>query len=192
KHGQSEQQAQTSGTSLDTVTARYRWNPEDNELFDLKGNLYWTHLELRNPIRGGRGVTPEQIGLPAGFRVGSDSDMWGADLSNLSKFSTGYGDVDLSYGLSYRGEDTRGSRHTAALEAWNTARDAIRHEAAIYAKAAWKPVDWATLNAGLRYSHFWSKDRYDPYEREDIESRVLGFRTNDGGFSPSVGVTLEP
>jgi hemoglobin/transferrin/lactoferrin receptor protein len=35
KHGQSEQQAQTAGTSLDTVTARYRWNPEDNEFFDL-------------------------------------------------------------------------------------------------------------------------------------------------------------
>ncbi|MET3792362.1 TonB-dependent receptor domain-containing protein [Aquamicrobium terrae] len=192
KHGQSEQQAQTAGTSLDTVTARYRWNPEDSDLFDLKGNLYWTHLELRNPIRGGRGVTPEQIGLPAGFRVGSDSDMWGADLSNLSKFSTDYGDVDLTYGLSYRGEDTRGSRHTAALEAWNTARDAVRHEAAVYAKTAWKPVDWATLNAGLRYSHFWSKDRYDPYERDNIESRVLGFRTDDGGFSPSVSVTLEP
>lgn len=192
KQGQSVQQAQTAGTSLDTVTARYRWNPDDNDLFDLKGNLYWTHLELRNPIRGGRDVTPEKIGLPSGFRVGSDTDMWGGDLSNLSKFSGAHGDLDLTYGMSYRGEDTRGSRHTAALEAWNSARDAIRHEAAIYAKAAWKPVDWATLNAGLRYSHFWSKDRYDPYERDDIKNRVLGFRTDDGGFSPSLGVTLEP
>ncbi|MGU3575980.1 TonB-dependent receptor domain-containing protein [Brucellaceae bacterium C25G] len=192
KNGQSEQQAQTAGTSLDTVTARYRWNPEDNDLFDLKGNVYWTHLELRNPVRGGRGLTPEQIGLPSGFRVGSNSDMWGADFSNLSKFSTQYGDIDLTYGVSYRGEDTRGSRHTAALEAWNTARDAIRHEAAVYSKAAWKPVDWMTVNAGLRYSHFWSKDRYDPYERDNIDSRVLGFKTNDGGFSPSVGVTFEP
>lgn len=192
KNGQSEQQAQTAGTSLDTVTARYRWNPEENDLFDLKTNLYWTHLQLRNPIRGGRGLTPEQLGLSSDFRVGSNSDMWGADISNLSKFTTAYGDIDLTYGLSYRGEDTRGSRHTAALEAWNSARDAIRHEAAAYTKAAWKPVDWATLNAGLRYSHFWSKDRFDPYERDDIATRVLGFKTNDGGFSPSVGLTLEP
>lgn len=194
KTGQAMQQEQTAGTSLDTFTARYRWNPEDNDLVDLKSNFYWSHLKLRNPIRGGRGVTPEDLGLPSDFRTGSDSDLWGGDVTNQSKFSLDYGDLDLTYGLSYRGEDTRGSRHTAALEAWNTPRDAIRHEVAGFAKAAWKPVDWATLNAGLRYSHFWSKDRVDPYERSQVDNdRVVpGFTTSDGGLSPSVGVTLEP
>lgn len=190
--GQAVQQEQTVGTSLDTFTARYNWNPEDNDLLDLKTNLYWSHLELRNPIRGGRGVKPEQIGLPSDFRVGSDTDMWGADISNKSKFSFDQGDLDLTYGLSYRAEDTRGSRHTAELEGWLTPRDGIRHEAAGFVKAAYKPVDWLTLSSGLRYSHFWTKDRFDPYERNQVRDKPLNFRTDDGGFSPSAGVTIEP
>ncbi len=194
--GQATQQEQTVGTSLDTFTARYHWNPVDNDLFDLKANAYWTHLQLRNPVRGGGGATAESIGLPSGFRVGSDTDMWGADVTNLSKISFDHGNLDLTYGLSYRAEDTRGSRHTGALEGWLTPRDAIRHEAAGFVKGSYKPLewDWLTLNAGLRYSHFWSKDRVDPYERSQIEigNVIPGFKTDAGGFSPSVGVTLEP
>ena len=186
--GQAVQQANTTGTSLDTLSARYRWNPADNDLFDLKANAYWSHLEQRNPIRGGRwGLTPDSLGLGSDFRVGSDSDLWGMDVSNLSKFSFDYGDIDLTTGVSYRGEDTRGSLHTAALEGWLTPRDGIRHEVAGFAKAAYMPTDWLTLNAGLRYSHFWSKDRVDPYERTQVTNDrvVLGYTTDAGGFSPS-------
>lgn len=193
--GQAVQQADTTGTSLDTLSARYRWNPADNDMFDVKANAYWSHLEQRNPIRGGRwGVTPETLGLGADFRVGSDSDMWGIDVSNLSKLSFDYGDVDLTAGVAYRAEDTRGSLHTAALEGWLTPRDGIRHEIAGFAKAAYMPTDWLTLNAGLRYSHFWSKDRVDPYERTQVTNDrvVLGYTTDAGGFSPSVGVVVDP
>jgi hemoglobin/transferrin/lactoferrin receptor protein len=194
---QAVQQEQTTGTSLDTFTARYGWNPANNDLIDLRVNAYWSHLEQRNPLRGGSwGVTPASLGLPEDYRVGSDSDIWGADITNLSKFTTGYGDLDLTYGLSYRGEDTRGSRHAAALELWLTPRDAIRHELAGFAKASYNPFewDWLTLNAGLRYSHFWSKDRVDPYSRSQVTTDriVPGFTTDAGGFSPSVGITVEP
>ncbi len=41
-------------------------------------------------------------------------------------------------------------------------RDGKREEAAGYIKAGYKPVDWLTLNGGLRYSHMWSQDRSDP------------------------------
>jgi hemoglobin/transferrin/lactoferrin receptor protein len=193
---QAIQQRQTTGTSLDTLTARYRWNPDD-DLIDLKINGYWSHLEQRNPLRAGAwNVTPGTVGLPTDFRVGSNSDLWGADVTNLSKFDTGYGDLDLTYGLSYRGEDTRGSNHAAALELWLTPRDAIRHEVAAFTKASYTPMewDWLTLNAGLRYSHFWSKDRVDPYSRSQVTTNrvVPGFQSDAGGFSPSVGVTVEP
>ncbi|WP_235679224.1 TonB-dependent receptor domain-containing protein [Aquibium microcysteis] len=194
---QAIQQKQTTGTSLDTMTARYRWNPEDNDLVDVKANAYWSHLEQRNPLRAGAyNSPPNSLGLRSDYRSGSDSDLWGADVSNLSKFTFGSGDLDLTYGLSYRGEDTRGSNHAAALETWLTPRDAIRHEIAGFAKASYKPaeLDWLTLNAGLRYSHFWSKDRVDPYSRSQIGNNrvVLGHEIDAGGFSPSLGVTVEP
>lgn len=191
--GQSLQQAQTAGTSLDTYTARYRFNPAGNDLIDLKANAYWSHLELRNPIRGGRGITPEQIGLPADFRAGSDSDLWGAEISNLSKFALDSGGLDLNYGLSYRGEDTRGGRHSDVLEGWNTPRDGLRHEVAAFAKGSYRPRDWLTVDAGLRYAYFRSKDRVDPYEPTQLTGRATpGFRNDGGGFSPSIGLTFQP
>ncbi len=190
----SAQTALTAGTRLDTVTARYRWNPADNNLFDLTANAYWTYLELRNPIRGGRARTPQQYGLGDDFRVGSNTDMWGLDLTNLSKLTVAKGGLEVTTGLSYRAEDTRGSRYTGPLEAWNTPRDAIRHEAAGFAKASYTPHDltWLTVNAGLRYSHYWSTDRYAPYEEIQANVRPVGIKKDAGAFSPSAGITIEP
>jgi hemoglobin/transferrin/lactoferrin receptor protein len=192
--GQAVQQAQTAGTSLDTFTARHRWKPADNDLIDLKSNLYWSHLELRNPMRLRNAlIRPQDLGLPANFRSGSDTDMWGGEVTNRSNFAFDFGKMELTTGISYRAEDTRGSRHSDVLDIIG-ARDAIRHEVAGFSKLAYTPTDWFTLNGGLRYSHFWLKDRYDPYERSQIESGAIvpGFKTDDGGFSPSAGMTLRP
>jgi len=192
REGQALQQADTAGTRLESYTARYLWAPSDSDLIDLKANAYWSHLELRNPIRGGRMATPKSLGLAENFRVGSDSDLWGVDVSNRSRFFLDSGDLELTYGLSYRGEDTRGSRHTAVLEGWNTPRDGFRHEVAGFAKGAYTPRDWLTLNGGLRYTHYWSEDRYDPYEVFQNTPEKQDIRTDDGGFSPSLGLILRP
>ncbi|MDT3376238.1 TonB-dependent receptor [Labrys neptuniae] len=183
--GQAVQQAQTTGTSVDSVTLRYRWKPEDNDLINLKTNLWWSKLEMRNPLRAG--YRPPK---PGDFRSGSDTDMWGAEITNTSKFQLTYGSADLTYGLSYRGEDTRPSRGTKEAETWLDLRDGIRHEAAGFAKAAWRPVDWLTLNGGLRYQYFWSEDRNAPeLVRPDY---TYDTRLAKGGISPSIGVTVEP
>src|SRR5690606_17102755 len=98
---QAVQLGQTAGTWLDTGTFNYRWKPEGEPLIDLKANLYWSHLELRNPLRTGW-----QLPKPGDFRAGSDTDMWGAEITNVSRVATGFGDTTFTYGLSYRGEDT--------------------------------------------------------------------------------------
>ncbi|TKT76182.1 TonB-dependent receptor [Aquamicrobium sp. LC103] len=182
--GQAIQQAQTVGTQLDTGTLRYRWNPDGNDLVDLKANLWFSRLEMRNPLRSGW-MPPK----PGDFRSGSDTNMWGTEVTNLSKLDTGYGPLDLTYGLSYRGEDTRPSPGTREAETWLDLRDGIRHEAAGFAKAAWKPVDWLTFNGGLRYQHYWSQDRNDPFLDRDYDYDAS---FNDGGLSPALGVTIEP
>ncbi|ATQ42956.1 TonB-dependent receptor domain-containing protein [Caulobacter mirabilis] len=191
---QPQQQAQTAGVRLDSYTARYLWAPSDSDLIEIKANAYWSHLELRNPIRGGRLLKPEDLGMGKGFRVGSDSDLWGVDVSNRSRFFLDQGDLELTYGLSYRGEDTRGSAYSAELEGWNTPRDGFRHEVAGFAKGAFSPRDWLTINGGLRYTHYWSEDRFDPYEPYQVTGGrgTVGFKKDDGGFSPSVGLVLKP
>lgn len=188
--GQPVQQAQTAGTKLDTGTLRYRWKPVDNDLVDLKANFWLTSLELRNPRRGSPIPTAESLGLPSDFRTGSGTRMWGGDVTNKSAWSFDYGAVDLTYGLSYLNEDTRPSNYTNALEGWLNLRDGKRDEAATFGKVAYKPFDWLTLNGGLRYSHFWSDDRRT--EANSVSQLNSEPRHNDGGFSPSAGVTVEP
>ncbi|MFD1703325.1 TonB-dependent receptor domain-containing protein [Methylopila henanensis] len=183
--GQAVQQAQTSGSDLDTGTLRYRWNPDDNDLINLKANLWWSRLDLRNPLR--TGFLPPKKG---DFRAGSNTDMWGSEVTNTSVLPlSSFGSVDVTYGLSYRGEDTRPSPGTREAETWLDYRDGRRHEGAGFVKSAWKPLDWLTFNGGLRYSHFWSEDRNDPYLPRDYDYDA---KLSDGGFSPSVGVTVEP
>jgi hemoglobin/transferrin/lactoferrin receptor protein len=191
EYSQAVQQKQTTGIQLDTGTLQYRWQPDDSGLFDLKSNVWVSKLQQRNPIRlKSWFVNPSDYGLPDDFRVGTDTTMWGGDISNTSKLDTSYGLLSFNYGLSYKNEDTGPSAYTRELEGI-VLRDGERQEAAAYGKASWQPLDWLTLNGGLRYQHYWSQDRsagtdnaYDP----DAHGQSL----HAGGFSPSLGVTVEP
>ncbi|TPM34187.1 TonB-dependent receptor [Mesorhizobium sp. B2-3-4] len=184
------QAAQTSGTKLDTGTLSYRLNPEGNDLVDLTAKLWATSLEMRNPARNAYGTKPETLGLPKDFRPGSNTIMWGGEVSNKSKFVTDYGQLDFTYGLTYRNEDTKPSAFTDQIEGWLNLRDAERQEAAGYLKAAYKPVGWLTINTGLRYSEYWLHDRRTVANSPDqLNSKP---DRSEGGVSPSVGVTVEP
>lgn len=194
---QSVQRQYTTGAKVDTGTFRYRWNPDDNDLVNLEARLWASRLELRNPRRDSStsaAVRALLATLPADFRTGTDTVMWGSDISNTSVLPTDYGTVNLTYGLSYMNEDTQPSLHTRVLEGTWGPRDGVRQEAAAYVKAAWDATDWMTLNAGLRYQHFWSKDRSAASSLSAAGQRfyIDGFSVSDGGFSPSAGVTLKP
>src|SRR5690606_10385464 len=78
---------------------------------------------------------------------------------------------------------------TREAETWLDYRDAKREEAAGFVKAAWEATDWLTVNGGLRYMHFRTQDRNDPYLERGYDYDT---RFSDGGFSPSLGVTVEP
>lgn len=185
---QPTQQAQTSGTKLDTGTMRYRWNPDDNDLIDLQSNLWITKLEQRNARRGALIPKPEDLGLGKNYRTGSDTVMWGADATNTSKFNLDrFGTLDVTYGVSYLNEDTRPSAYTDVLEGWLKLPNISRDETAVFAKTSYKPIDWLTLNAGLRYTHFESHNRgTSQYDQNESPDR------SGGGFSPSAGVVIEP
>ena len=187
---QAQQQAQTTGIDLDTTTLQYRWNPAGDPFVNLKANLWRTELEQRNPIRVKNwGATPPMFGLPADFRVGSDTEMWGADASNVSKVQTGFGLVTLDYGAWYKNEDTVPSAFTNLVDLAYL-RDGKREEAAGYGKLGWEATSWLTINSGLRYMRYHSQDR-SPLQNIPVED-AHGQSTDGGGFSPSAGVTIEP
>ncbi|MGU3495080.1 TonB-dependent receptor domain-containing protein [Xanthobacteraceae bacterium A53D] len=185
---QSVQADDTAAATVDSFTARYRWNPADNNLINLSANLWLTDLQMRNPARSIR--TPQSIGLPAGSLTGSDATMWGADATNISSFALDqYGNLDLTLGLSFLSEDGSPTPYAFYLDNGFTPRDGQRQEAAAFTKVAYKPVDWLTLNGGLRYAHFWSEDRSIPANLNTLNPEP---ERNGGGFSPSAGVTIEP
>ena len=189
---QARQQSQENITKLDTGTLRYRWNPGDNGLVDLSANLWISKLNLRTPprISLGGNVRPEDFGLPYNHLPGNDSLMWGGDISNKSHFSFDrFGSLDVTYGVSYLSEATKPTAFTNELNLGIPSRDGSREEFAGFGKVAYKPVDWLTLNAGLRYANYRSQDRSSISNALQANSQPS---RKDGGYSPSAGVTLEP
>lgn len=181
-----KQQKLTTDVDAHTGTFKYRWDPADNDLIDLKANLWGTKLKQRSPTAYGGSNTP-----PANFKSGPDLWTWGGDISNRSRFETAYGDFDLTYGGSYKMESTKPSADTKKYDSWLDLRDGQREEAAAYIKTAYKPTDWLTVNGGLRYSSMWSRDRSSTHL--DHPDMVYGkARLKQDGWSPSLGVTVEP
>jgi hemoglobin/transferrin/lactoferrin receptor protein len=118
--------------------------------------------------------------------------MWGAEISNRSKFfSDRWGDVDLTYGLSYLGQDVKLGPYLEFMSIMPPSQG-TRDEFGAYGKAAWKPLDWLTLNAGLRYSGFKADGPVQTYQQQSGEYISIGPARNADGFSPSAGITLEP
>lgn len=190
QNAQMAQQAQTTGISLDTGTLRYRWKPSDDGLIDMKADAFVSRLETRSPNTTATwGVTPAQFGLPADYRIGENSVMYGASVENTSRLSTGLGPLALTYGLSLRDEEVEPSAYTTVLS-WLQRRDGNRQELAEYAKATWKPLAWLAIDAGLRHQQDWTQDNSVP--TSPVPDWVYGSSQHRSAFSPSAGVTIEP
>jgi hemoglobin/transferrin/lactoferrin receptor protein len=191
---QAIQQEQTAGTKLDTGTLRYKWKPDDNDLVDLKANLWLTNLQQLTPIStlAVGAALPEQFGLSPDFRPSINSRMWGGDVTNRSVLSLDrFGSLSLTYGTSYTREQTAPGKYADQLD-FIPPRDGSREEVGTFGKVAYKPLDWLTLNAGLRYSHYWSHDNTDPSTLPSSTQINPDPSRSSGGWSPSAGVTLEP
>lgn len=189
---QAVQSSETTGTKLSTDTLKYRWNPVGNDLIDLKVGIWSSDLETLNPPRWGV-IDPEDLGLPSDYRVGSQTMMWGLNIDNSSAFDIGAASFDLTYGLAFKSEDVHERPYTTEIE--NVAfRDAKREETSAYVALSYRPSDWLTINGGLRYAQFETNDRNLSYSPvlEGRDDTAYNASMSDSGYSPSIGVTLEP
>jgi hemoglobin/transferrin/lactoferrin receptor protein len=187
-------QAPLSNVVTDTFTSRYRYNPDD--MVDLKVNAWMSIVDQMDMSTGLAFYLPEYGLTPATRPPGDDpryamTHTYGGDVSNTSKFDTGYGAVKLDYGVSYLLEDIDSrpycSRIYAADSCGTPMKPSIgsRAIASAFTSGEWEATDWLTFNAGLRYDHYWLKD-------DGIETKT-GVREKDGGrLNPSISVTVEP
>ena len=153
-------------TVLDTYAGRYRWNP-DNDLYDLKWNTAYTHMRVQSPDGVGGSSLTDQV-----------TDMISADLSNTSRFVTGWGELALTYGAALLDESTGPGE-----KAGGSVRDGDRTEVSGFTNATFRPVDWLRLDGGLRYHHFWVEDNYD-------NSAIATVNNSEGAWDYSVGASL--
>ncbi len=144
-------QAWLNSIELDTYTAKYRWDPADNDLIKLNVGLWMVDSNLILPYQW---YFTDQTPPPELANwFGSKGRRWGVNIDNTSFFETAWGDVSLNYGGSYTYEIIRPGDGTEL-----DGRRGNRRELSLFTSGQWKPTDWLTLDASLRYSDFTSKD----------------------------------
>ncbi len=139
-------QLRLSGTDLDSLTSRLRWNPEGSDLIDLRWNLWRTAMDSESaPVFDGETSFPE-----------SHVKTIGTDISNKARFATAWGDITWTLGASYKNEDTYAVTFPSD---GSMIREGSRDEAALFTTGEWQVNEVIGFNAGLRYTRAKSRPK---------------------------------
>jgi hemoglobin/transferrin/lactoferrin receptor protein len=159
---------------VDTYSSRYHWKPSALNGLDFKATLWHTDTDSLN--------NSPNSNTPTGPNAAREHyKRWGLDLENTSRISHGgWGESQLRYGLSGQWEsldslDGQGNETT-------TSRSGERDEYSAFRGWQYKPIPSLTLDAGLRYSRFESKDDRDVVP--DAESDLCSDADGDGACDP--------
>lgn len=155
-------------TKVDTYTAKYRYQPNDNPYIDIKANAWLSKLDVERYANG--------FG-PYGTLTK------GGDISNTSRFDTGIGALTWENGLEIVNENAT-STSLLSFGTWlSPGPIGERTMESGFTKATLQATDWLTLSAGARYDHYESQGKgYLSLHPETSGSRV----------NPNVGITIEP
>jgi hemoglobin/transferrin/lactoferrin receptor protein len=190
-------QAALNSITMNTYTANYKWNPSENDLINLKAGLWMTDAELTIPSQYfGYADDPTLKNY-----WGSVNKRYGLNVENTSKFDTAWGGVSLSYGGSLTYETIKPGEDADTAQ-----RRGDRRETSLFTSGEWKPTNWLTLDASLRYSDFKVHDKQWTYDHQVIFQSPQGnyyqtvnvpdpdnYKSYEGsGISPIVSAIVEP
>ncbi|WP_444905710.1 TonB-dependent receptor domain-containing protein [Microbulbifer sp. SSSA008] len=177
-----------------TYTARYRWQPVEYDWADLRINFWHTDAvtDLNTPDVG-------SIDLEDNTARTDDYQRFGLDITNSMRFYP-MGELRWDYGISAQWEDM--DTDTPATDSFYTgSRNGWRKEFSAFTGMEWQPWPEWTLEAGLRYTRFSSKDNNalplstsDPACVADGEGGCLDvhYSNSHSGTAPMVVLTWEP
>lgn len=197
--GGQAQQGRLSRVEVDTATARYRWNPADNDLIDLKADLWGSdnHTDIETLYRF-TGAAAWVKDVPY---IG-DARRWGLNIANTSSLDTGWGPLELSYGASHSYERLQPSpewwRKKAAAannpdkDFNGTPRDGSRRENSAFFAAELMPRDWLTLSASLRYLDAKAQDNIATEILNTWPKQTAFNHEHASGWAPILSVLVEP
>ncbi len=205
--GEGFRQGLSSNVVVDTWTARYRWDPDGNDLVRLRANVWKKDLEIERNLYYGliqwmgdiSGIEP--IILPAALE---HSQRIGFDIDNTSRFSGGFGALEVRYGASLTREDIY-SEDYPELASGEYSADLTtnkptgkREERSVFVSATWEPTTWLQLDGALRYTDSETVDRNPRRDRwrNEKNQTVYGdyflYSSDSSGTAPIVAVTYKP
>ncbi|MCR4157912.1 TonB-dependent receptor [Kerstersia gyiorum] len=136
-------QTDNSEVHANTYTAKYRWDPADNDALDLNVNLWHTDTKSANANYSQDATGLGDFSSTAGTE---QYKRWGSDISNTSRWQSAWGDLELSYGLAGQRESVQ------FLD--GEGRNGNRKELSLFTSLQWHMTDSLLLEAGLRHSRF--------------------------------------
>lgn len=177
-----------STVKIDTYTANYRYQPEDNPLLDLSARLWMTDAKT-SLLSSAWTVPVSQLFRTDRSWTRQENRRIGAEVGNLSRFETTHGNFNLELGGAFQLEDLQPQKSVLFtqhdINANRMLQDASRQEFSLHGKLEYQPSEPLTLWAGGRYSRFRTQDNtvLSSARREDREVRYLSLRNATGSGS---------
>lgn len=173
-----------SGVLIDQVTARYSWNPADNDLINFKANAWASNLEEDSVYS----IYTDS------FHRYTQTKNFGFDLSNASTFDLASMPLTLRYGASLKREDAspREWQQSQTLGALYPV-DGTRRIGSVFLNGKLEPTKWLAVDAGIEYLNYDVDYRGTEawgYTRDANYPRYTGYAGD--GVSPSASVTVTP
>ncbi|WHS30520.1 TonB-dependent receptor [Brucella sp. NM4] len=146
---------------INSASARYAFDPEDNDWINLEANLWWTDAQS-SQINGVTGPKSQYFASDRSW-VRMSNRRIGGDISNKTDFASRFGDFNLTLGGSFQHEEIQPQDGVVITEHdLNTnrfLRNGSRTEMSLSGQLQYRPVDTLEFWGGGRYSIFRSKDR---------------------------------
>lgn len=206
--GEGFRQGVASNVVVDTWTARYRLNPEGVDWLDLRANVWKKDLEVeRNLYYGllqwlteltGQG---DPVFVPAALEHAART---GFDIDNTSRFSGGYGKLELRYGLSITKENIYTEDYPElatgeySLDITMFKPNGKRDERSAFVSAMWEPKAWLQFDAALRYTESETfdriarRDRWRNAQNQLVYGDYVFYESKSSDTAPIVAVTFKP
>lgn len=152
----------------------YKWQP-DSPWIDFHANLWTTRTASHTYSAGGfpnfalgsQATTLPNLDLPAGFNPNllyntalsdSQDNLIGLTLSNKMRLAD---NLDLTLGNDWKYEKLTSPDQWTGYDGWRAyPRAGRRVEYDAHFNFEWRPVDFLTLNAGMRYAGYWAHDDF--------------------------------
>lgn len=195
--------------NMDTFTARYSYDPGDNDLVNVTANAWATvaDSELLNASSTYAPVSQyKYVQGPWGPYATyawrrQHNRRFGFDINNKAELETQFGELTIDVGAAYQNERLRPADSVLITQKDRlnnkVVTDGKREEYSLSTQVEYRPTDYLSLRAGGRFLSFNTRDHNRYSQRTSWGGDLPGgpvfdaaLTRRDSGFAPAIGATV--